>query len=236
MPETEALRLYLSTNAYWAEWSTLAVFVGLLGDIFVIIWFDLRDPDKSRREIWLAGIASVVIAAGVLGEWRFGHRATDASSQIQAVLEKQTGDANERAANAVRQAAIAQAAVKEAESHLAEANARSAEANARAAEANKVAEQERVARLKLEVKLAPRILTSAQEGRIADRLPPLLGWVTVGQTSTEDELRTLGDQLSASLKAAHWNVVRNGLTIGLDRFQGVEVFSASPTPPSLPLL
>src|SRR2546427_3642229 len=44
----------------------------------------------------------------------------------------------------------------------AQANERAARANERAAEANKVAEQERIARFKLEQKLAPRTLTVTQ--------------------------------------------------------------------------
>jgi hypothetical protein len=98
MPETESLKLVFSTNTRCAEWSTIAVFVGLLADIAVILAFDLRDPDKSWWEIGLAGLASLVIAAGVWGEWHFGHKATEASSQLQAKAEDRIAELNNETA------------------------------------------------------------------------------------------------------------------------------------------
>ncbi len=102
--EIESLKLAFSTNTNWAEWAAVAVFVGLLGDISVILIFDLFDKDKSWWEIILAGIASLIIAGGVWGESHFGHRATDASTRIQTILENETADANERAALAMKAA------------------------------------------------------------------------------------------------------------------------------------
>lgn len=104
MADPEALKSVFSTNTSWAEWSTIAVFVGLVIDIFVILGFDLRDPNKSWWEIGLGFVGAIVIATGVLGEWKFGHRATEAASQLQAVLERQTSAANERAAKAEKAA------------------------------------------------------------------------------------------------------------------------------------
>lgn len=146
--EVEALKVTFSTNSNWAEWATLAVFVGLLGDIVVIFIFDLFDKNKSWWEIILAGAATTIIAGGVWGELHFGHRATDTSSQIQALLERQTADANERAVKAELDAAKANARVKEAE-------ARAAEARASAAKAE-------LASLQLQEKFAPRYLTASQ--------------------------------------------------------------------------
>jgi hypothetical protein len=96
MPDTELLKAVFSTNTRWAEWSTIAVFFGLLGDIFVMFAFDMRDKTKSRWEIGLAFAASVIIAIGVFGEWRFGHVASSASGELQAHLENETAQANER--------------------------------------------------------------------------------------------------------------------------------------------
>ena len=134
--EVEALKVAFSSNTNSAEWAAWAVFVGLLGDIAVILVFDLFDKDKSWWEIILAGIASAVIAGGVWGESHFGHRATDASSRIQAILEKQAADANERAAKA--------------EAHAKEADAQAGEANKKAAELEFKAEKLKADNLKLE--------------------------------------------------------------------------------------
>jgi hypothetical protein len=57
----------------------------------------------------------------------------------------------------------------------AQANARAAKANARAAEANEKAEQERLARVKIEQRLADRVLTDAQVERIASKLRAFAG-------------------------------------------------------------
>src|SRR5436309_17084 len=53
---------------------------------------------------------------------------------------------------------------------ISEAQARSAEANARAAEANKIAEEERLARVKLEARLAFRSFSRQSRTMIADAL------------------------------------------------------------------
>jgi hypothetical protein len=50
---------------------------------------------------------------------------------------------------------------------VASANEKAAEANARAADANRIAEEERLARVKLETRLAPRILKGASQTTVA---------------------------------------------------------------------
>ncbi len=83
--------------------------------------------------------------------------------------------ANERAAKAQESLALA-------EQHSAEANAKAegfrldiAQANARAAEANRIAEQERLARLQLEARLADRILLPTQEQNLEKAFTGLKG-------------------------------------------------------------
>jgi hypothetical protein len=107
LPELESLRRAFSNGTYWSEWATLLVFVGLVGDILVILLFDFSDKEKSRGEIAIAGIASLVIALGVWGEAHFGNRATNAAIQIQGLLGKEAADANERAARAEKATANA---------------------------------------------------------------------------------------------------------------------------------
>lgn len=97
MPDVESLKLAFSTNTTWAEYSTIAVFVGLLGDIIVILAFDLFDPDKSWWEIGLVGVASLVIALGVLGEWRYGHLAGAAANRLQTASERRISELNREA-------------------------------------------------------------------------------------------------------------------------------------------
>lgn len=83
--------------------------------------------------------------------------------------------ANERANKAQESLALA-------EQHSAEANAKAegfrrdiAQANERAAEANRIAEQERLARLQIEARLADRVITPLQEQQMEAAFAPLKG-------------------------------------------------------------
>jgi prephenate dehydrogenase len=83
--------------------------------------------------------------------------------------------ANERAAKAQESLALA-------EQHSSEANAKAegfrrdiAQANERAAEANRIAEQERLARLQIEARLADRIISPVQEQKMEAAFAPLKG-------------------------------------------------------------
>src|ERR1700719_1421350 len=93
-PDAESLKAVFTTNTTWAERSTLAVFVGLLADILVILAFDFFDKDKGWTEIILAGLASLLIAFGVYGEYKFGGTATRASSELQRKSEERIAQLN----------------------------------------------------------------------------------------------------------------------------------------------
>ena len=174
--EVESLKSAFSTNTNWAEWAAFAVFIGLLIDIAVILIFDLFDKDKSWWEIILAGIASAGIAVGVWGESHFGHRATAASSQLQALLETQAADAN----------------------------ARAKDAEARVAEATLEIEQERTARLKLQATITDRRLTDEQKRRIRDVLSLHPGFsVIVVSRLTDTEGKIYGNDFIDAFKAAN---------------------------------
>lgn len=194
--ELEALRASFLTNTYWAEWAASAVFIGLIVDIAVILIFDLRDKTKSRWEIILAGIGAAVIATGVFGESHFGHRATDASSRIQADLEKEAADARlaqevlhsdnlklqSKLKNVDKDVAREKVREKQADLHIAElqqetalARQQIAEANSRAASANEKTEAERLARVKLEKAVAWRELSDTQILDIAAKMRPFAG-------------------------------------------------------------
>lgn len=118
-------------------------------------------------------------------------------SKAQEGAAKATEDAAKAtatAATANARAAGAQANLALAEQHAAEANAKAegfqrdiAEANQRSAEANKMAEQEHLARLKLEASLADRTITPDQKSRLMQTFNGLKGQtvdvVIVGDTA-----------------------------------------------------
>jgi hypothetical protein len=92
-PETEALKALAEHSQSWADWSTLIVFIGLLGEIGITFAYT---KDKPRSEIILGIICGVVIAVGVLGELRYGSRAAQANSQLRIISEGQLSDAQGR--------------------------------------------------------------------------------------------------------------------------------------------
>jgi hypothetical protein len=93
-PDAEALKLVFATNRNWSEWATIAVFVGLLGDILVIFLFS---KDKPRSETWLAFICTLIIAVGVYGEYSFGSKAAQAANQLQQLSDQKVSDSNLKA-------------------------------------------------------------------------------------------------------------------------------------------
>ena len=112
-------------------------------------------------------VFGVIVVVGVAGESFFGVRIWWNNRKLHtlqnAESERLRGDvasANVRAEEAKEQAA---------------------RANERAAEANKVAEQERLARLRLEATLAPRSLTPEQQRTLAAALKDL----NIGQQNVD---------------------------------------------------
>jgi hypothetical protein len=109
---------------------------------------------------------------------------------------------------------------------VAEANARAAEANARAAEANEKAEQERLARVKIEQRLADRVLTDAQVEAIADKLKPFAGQEYRVTTYWDlKEPLALANRIHQSLTRAGWKYSKpEGATALFSGIGGVQVY------------
>lgn len=78
-----------------------------------------------------------------------------------------------------------------------------ATANERAAEANRIAEAERLERIKLEAQVSPRRLTSEQQKRVASALRRFSGKaVSVTSYALDLEAALLGEQIIAALNMA----------------------------------
>ena len=98
---------------------------------------------------------------------------------------------------------------------IAEASARASEADARAAEANRKAEEERLERLTLEAKIAPRRLSADQRRAIAAALKSFSGRKVMVKSYAQDvEAAILGKQIIESLKFANIDVSDNTLSVG----------------------
>jgi len=90
---------------------------------------------------------------------------------------------------------------------IAAAGVKAAEANSRAAEANKIAETEKLERLKLELKLAPRVISPAHSAQLSAQLKALKG-MDVDIVSYEGmgaDVAALSQQIAGVLINAHVN-------------------------------
>jgi hypothetical protein len=114
--------------------------------------------DVDSAKYWLSWIelgstvALFLVALGVGYEFVADRLAAPLRRRIETAREAEISTLRTQSSNAQLESAKAQ-------ERAAEANEHAAEANVRAAEANKLAEQERLARLKIEASLADRELT-----------------------------------------------------------------------------
>jgi hypothetical protein len=88
---------------------------------------------------------------------------------------------------------------------IAETNERAAHADERAAEANEIAEKERLARIKIEERLADRSLTDAQAATIIETLKPFAGQeFEVTPYADNRESKSIADRIGQVLSQANW--------------------------------
>jgi len=155
----DALKAALVSNNRYADWCTIAVFVGLLIEYTILLW--LKRKDLSRLDITLTILAGLAIAGGVYGEHHFGSAAASAAIQIESISEQRIADAQLAAggANAMAQAATLQAAAL----------------NTEAGEARKAAGEAAERAAKLEQQLEWRRLSPQQVDTICKALLPLSG-------------------------------------------------------------
>ncbi len=121
-------------------------------------------------------------------------------------------EADARAKGAEAQVAAAMAASDDAVAKVALADARSAEASAKAegfrldiAKANESAERERLARLKIEEKLAPRLLTYNEVNGVFQKMQPLgVQKIDFFLYPNDGEIMAIAQQVASSLQG--WTV------------------------------
>jgi hypothetical protein len=115
-------------------------------------------------------IAALLVAIGVAGEFIGDFVAGPVQARIDAARTAEIAHLTKDAAGAGKAAAEALERAAKAEENLGNAQKEAAAANERAAEANKIAEGEKLARIKLEARLAPRELNASQQTEIRERL------------------------------------------------------------------
>jgi hypothetical protein len=213
---------------------TILVIVGAAGEY--LAEFRHIPRDEPKRKLFEKRYA-IVLIVGLAVELLGLVRTSQLNGQIIATLNEQAqvatkdaatanetaktfesriAGANARAKSAEAQVASANAASHEAVAKVADAEARIAEANRRAAEAVKAAETERLARLKIEERLAPRRMSAEQTATLVRDLKSLNGHkVTLFFISGDLEAAAFADLLGSAFKTAGLIVeTRPGMILG----------------------
>jgi hypothetical protein len=162
MPNPETLKSVFAANSNLSEWATIAVFIGLLGDILVIFVFS---KDKPRSETWLAFIFALIIAVGVYGEYAFGSKAASAARELQNISDQKVAESNQKASEADGRAKALEAQVKGYDKQIADAGRDAAQANARAVASG-------LAFVKLKKQVFWRTLSDTDRKVIGEQLKP----------------------------------------------------------------
>jgi hypothetical protein len=227
------LSLSKSATSFWLEVSEIALLIfgivlviGLVGEVAK------SAPWKRRLRLFelmvIVGVAGELIADG--GIFLFSRHLQTISETEFAGLNKQAADAYKEAesarkeadsferdiAQANERAAAANERAAKAEQHLGEANERASNAEKQAAKSNEIAERERLARLQLEARLAPRSLSPAQRDDLANRLKPFSGTsLDIFIYGDTNEMLSIGLALTSVATAAGWSVRTWGVSVEL---------------------
>lgn len=175
-------------------------------------------------EIWLL-VFGIFVVVGVAGEsiygirtWWNNRKLHEVSRQIEQYRQSETAQFNQKAGEALERAATAEQHLADANERAAQANERAANAQKEAAKSNEAAERERLARLQLEARLADRVLTNEQAGKLAGVLskfaPQTAAIVVFGGSA---EVVSIAQQISTVLATAGWIVHTGTAPVGAVR-------------------
>jgi hypothetical protein len=170
-----------------------------------------------------AGTAAVTAVIAAFAAFVSGIVGYQISDRLQKASDEKIADSQARVADAKLESASALERATKAEEKVAGANERIANAELRAAEANRIAEGERLARVRIEERLAPRSLTQAQIAGLTNRLKPYSGTpVDILQFGESPEITNFRALIEQPLRAAGWNFV-SSTAVGSGSLIGIAV-------------
>jgi hypothetical protein len=176
----------------WAMWSTAAVVVGLVGEL-PELWhegwskYDIREKKLREPAEWVKPVAFFgwfLIVAGVAGELAFGMYVSSADGMLQDFTARQLIEARAETESVRLLSSLN-------ELKAAELNTKASTLSVEAARLAKKAEGERLARVKIEARVAWRHLTGPQQADMAQKLGDFgnqVGaslWFQTGDTESE---------------------------------------------------
>jgi hypothetical protein len=246
-PEIEAIKTLASNSQVWADWSTLVVVIGLIGEIIITFSYT---KDKPLSEIVLGVICGIIIALGVFGEYRYGKKAAQANAQLRLISDTKLADAEDRLGKAegglrttIGEAGDAKTSADSAAKAARRATASADQIGKQADElrrrtldlADKLSQAER-AELKehekvvgMESWLSPRLLpmTGGPKRESWASLKPFAGTNAIIESVVDTESRCAAQQIAVLLHVANWNISRLSTSIDLEAMDGVSVLWSS---------
>lgn len=203
--DKSALEQLLSTYNWWMGVSTVAVAIGILGEYVAHFIFE-KEARENKPEIFFSILFGILVLGGVVGEYRFGSKLSGVAGQLQTRADIEVAELNKEAATATERASKAEENLGNAKREAAKADEHSAVAEQRAAEANRIAEEERLARVKIEATVAWRRLSAAQQ---ADLGTTMLQYRVLSHNlgySGEAETQQFANDIANALKGSGWQV------------------------------
>jgi hypothetical protein len=203
VPTVDSLTREVSRAAGLVDWWNSAVIVAMVFAAIAATVLVVAQAVAFKRAKNLADVSEKLVAM----------KDAELQRELKA-KDVEIGNANARASEANKAAS--------------EAVARAAEANQYAAEANKKAEQERLARAKIEQAMTHRRLLPAAQSAIAAKLRAFAGQkIDVNPLSQDLEVQRITEELVVSLAGpagAGWIVAsRAGLSVGGPSVTGIAV-------------
>jgi len=147
----------------------------------------------------LIQVFAVLVAIGIMGEVGFGVRHWVLNRRLHVIQHAEDLNQEETISGLKKDAALALERAAKAEENL-------GEAKRQAAEANRIAEQERLERIKIEERLASRRISKSKKEEIVKLLTPFAGARITLQKIGDDEATEFANDLISVLKESHWTV------------------------------
>lgn len=192
----DGVELLIAHEEFWSSVGYWILVAGLVGDITVLV----VPKHRERLEKVLTAFFTIVIIIGVAIEHRADatisilvSREQTVAAQKMAQLKKEAADTNNKAESFRLQ--------------IADATERAATAQQAGAEANRIAEEEHLARVKLEQKMADRHISGSQRERMLQVLSSRHGKVEVEALISEGrEASAYAWEIDGVFHQAKWEV------------------------------
>src|SRR5882724_9153366 len=105
--DKNVLEQLLSSYNWWMGISTIAVAIGILGEYVAHFIFE-KEARENRLEMMISILFGVLVLGGVVGEYMFGSRLSQAAEKLQQLADTEVAQANKDAAQANERAANAE--------------------------------------------------------------------------------------------------------------------------------